>query len=315
MLKDSDSSLFITVVAIGLVSAALYLFWLRPLLPGTAGRAQRAPPVGTAGAARATAAQAAATASSNSNDTNASSKPKEKCTRTPPHVTPGSAELAVNGGSNILVDGLLAFRHSRAAIWEKELDAAEQALNRKDRAKILSRLLEEESPASASSSTPPAKGSTIVISIPAEDVGCSKLRRVLYLLATYYNLLVILAVPSAPSNEERTELIAKLRGLDDDDKKKKSSGSSTREATLEASNQLLPVDALPDHRIIVSSTSAGRVAFVRQVSRIELILDFDPEVKSILARFGHRVIAYGDDMEDEARDTADTSRLGRQLFA
>jgi hypothetical protein len=70
MLKDSDSSLFITVVAVGLVSAALYLFWLRPLLPGTAGRAQRVAPVGTAGAARASAAQAAATASNNNNSTN-----------------------------------------------------------------------------------------------------------------------------------------------------------------------------------------------------------------------------------------------------
>jgi hypothetical protein len=312
MLKDSDSSLFITVVAIGLVSAALYLFWLRPLLPGTAGRAQRVAPAGTAGAARVSAAQAAATASNdNNNNGNAPSKPKEKCTRTPPHVAPDSAELAVNGGSNILIDGLLAFRHSRAATWEKQLDAADQTLNRKDRARILSRLLEEESPAS-SSSAPPAKGSTIVVSIPVEDVGCSKLRRILFLLATYYNLLVILAVPSAPSKEERTKLIAKLRGLDEgDDKKKSSSGRSTPAA----STQLLPVDALPDHRIIVSSTFAGRVAFVRQVSRIELILDFDPEVKSILARFGHRVIAYGDNMEDEARGTADSSRLGRQLLA
>jgi hypothetical protein len=306
MLKDSDSSLFITVVVVGLVSAALYLLWLRPLLPGTAGRAQRVAPAGTAGAARASAAQAAATANNNNNNTNAPSKPKEKCTRTPLHVAPGSAELAVNGGSNILIDGLLAFRHSRAAFWEKQLDAAEQNLNRKDRARILSRLLEEESPTS-SSSTPPAKGSTIVVSIPVEDIGCSKLRRILFLLATYYNLLVILAVPSAPSKEERTKLIAKLRGLDDDDDKKKKSSA--------ASTQLLPVDALPDHRIIVSSTSAGRVAFVRQVSRIELVLDFDPEVKSILGRFGHRVIAYGENMEDEARDTADTSRLGRQLFA
>jgi hypothetical protein len=313
MLKDSDCSLFITVVAIGLVSAALYLFWLRPLLPGTAGRAQRVAPAGTAGAARASAAQAAATASNdNNNNANAPSKPKEKCTRTPPHVAPDSAELAVNGGSNILIDGLLAFRHSRAATWEKQLDAADQTLNRKDRARILSRLLEEESPAS-SSSAPPAKGSTIVVSIPVEDVGCSKLRRILYLLATYYNLLVILAVPSAPSKEERTKLIAKLRGLDEDDDKKKKSSSGR--STPAASTQLLPVDALPDHRIIVSSTSAGRVAFVRQVSRIELILDFDPEVKNILARFGHRVIAYGDNLEDEARDTADTSRLGRQLFA
>jgi hypothetical protein len=304
MLKNSDSSLFITIVVVGLVSAALYLFWLRPLLPGTAGRAQRVAPVGTAGAA-------ATASNNNNNNANAPSKPKEKCTRTPLHVAPDSAELAVNGGSNILIDGLLAFRHSRAAMWEKQLEAAEQNLNRKDRARILSRLLEEESPVSPSSSAPPAKGSTIVVSIPVEDVGCSKLRRILYLLATYYNLLVILAVPSAPSKEERTKLIAKLRGIGDDDKKKSSSGSSTPAA----STQLLSVDALPDHRIIVSSTSAGRVAFVRQVSRIELILDFDPEVKSILARFGHRVIAYGNDMEDDARDTADTSRLGRQLFA
>jgi hypothetical protein len=314
MSRDSDSSLFITVVVVGLVSAALYFVLLRPLLPGTA---QRAAPAGTAGAARGSAGQAAATANNNNNNanTNAPSIPKEKCTRTPPHVAPGSAELAVNGGSNILIDGLLAFRHSRAALWEKKLDAAEQTVNRKDRARILSRLLEEEIPASSSSSAPPAKGSTIVVSIPEEDVGCSKLRRVLHLLATYYNLLVILAVPSAPSKEERTTLIAKLRGLEDDDDNKKKKKSSSSSSISAASAELLPVDVLPDHRIIASSTSAGRVAFVRQVSRIELILDFDPEVKSILARFGHRVIAYGDNMEDGGSDAAGTSRLGRQLLA
>jgi hypothetical protein len=301
MSKDSDSSLFVTVVAVGVISAVLYLFWLRPLLPGAAVRTQRNA-TNTAGAARTSAGHAV----SNDNDSSAvSSKPKEKCTRTPPHVAPSSAELAVNGGSNILIDGLLAFRHGRAALWEKQLGADEQALNRKDRARILSRLLEDTDVShTATSSAPPAKGSTIVVSIPALEVGCSKLRRVLYLLATYYNLLVILAVPSALEKEERVKIITKLRGGNEDD--------NDNDNSDDRALNMLAVDVLPDHRIIISTTCAGRVAFVRQVSRIELVLDFDPEVKNVLARFGHRVIAYDENLEEEGGDG--TSRLGRKLF-
>jgi hypothetical protein len=46
----------------------------------------------------------------------------------------------------------------------------------------------------SSSSTPPAKGTTIVVSIPAEDVGCSKPDAQRWRLQSSG----ILAVPSAP---------------------------------------------------------------------------------------------------------------------
>ena len=139
--------------------------------------------------------------------------------------------------------------------------------------------------------SPPAKGTTIVIAIPSNDAECPKLRRVLYLLGTYYNLLLILAVDESFSEKDRMDKIKALRGDD----------PSTR----------LSADVLPDHRIVVASTVAGRVAFARQLQRIELVMDFDPEVTNNLSRFGHRVVVYG----ENAKVEMGTSKLGNHLLS
>lgn len=54
----------------------------------------------------------------------------------------------------------------------------------------------------------------------------------------------------------------------------------------------VPADVLPSHRIVAASTVAGRVAFVRQVQRVGLVVDFDPAVHEQLSRFGHKVMVY-----------------------
>jgi hypothetical protein len=279
-MKPDTDSLFSTSLVFGAITIVLYFLLVKPLMGGRAAVANTA-----------VAGQAPNAAATGSLLDAATSKTAEKCTRTPLHVSPSSAALAVNGGSNILVDGMLAFKHGRAAASEKQLSAPEQATNRKDRARILSILLADDSTA-----TPPIKGSTIVISIIAQDAGCAKLAQALYLLATYYNLLVLVVVPSdfdSSKAKDQANLLEKLRSTSKD-----TAGGLT-------------TNVLPDHRIVPCSTVAARVAFVRQVERIGLVIDFDPAVKDQLTRFGHRVVVY------DASPSVSTgiSRLGSQLFS
>lgn len=56
----------------------------------------------------------------------------------------------------------------------------------------------------------------------------------------------------------------------------------------------LPSQLVPPHRIVASSSSVGRIAFVRQI-RPELFFDYDVDVKDQLQRFGFQVILYGAD--------------------
>jgi len=223
-----------------------------------------------------------------------SSNPKtssrEACTRTPDHVSATSATVAHSGGANLLVDGLVAFRHTKAAAASKDTDQATQ--NRKERARVLTRLLmEDDGVSSAEATMPPSKGGTLLVSIPLADVGCPQLARVLYLLASYYSLMVVVAVDSKFSN--KTDRPAMLQQLYRDD-------------------GVLTKDILPEHRIVTSSTIAGRVAFARQLQRIEMVLEFDPEVRQNLSRFGHRVVLYN--TNKTTTNDKKTSMLGQKLL-
>jgi hypothetical protein len=160
--------------------------------------------------------------------------------------------------------------------------------NRKDRARVLSNFLSE-----TTVSTPPTKGGAVVVSVPVNEVECKDLRRVLYLLATYYSLLVIVTVEPSFTPKDLKGILHKLRGSADDD------------------GYLAP-EVLPDHRVTASSSVTGRVAFVRQLQRIELVLDYDEQVRDNLTRFGHRVILYGSTYD--AASSASTSRLGTALL-
>jgi hypothetical protein len=138
----------------------------------------------------------------------------------------------------------------------------------------------------------PARGSTIVVSIISSDVGCPKLRRVLYLLATFFNLLVIIHVgDNATTDEQLDRLVDKLRGSKDE----------------------LPDEVLPRHRIVAAQSIMGRVAFVRQLSRVEFVLDFDMKVRDEqLERFGYRVYIYGQQKSNSGKN--DESLLGSELL-
>lgn len=204
-----------------------------------------------------------------------------ECQSKPKHVSSSIAAVGLGGSNVILSDsGLVAFAHTEAASVVSNDSAASV---RQERAKILSRLCHPHPGASASGSSsgatpPPLKGSTLVVSISQATIkGSSCLPRILYVLGTFYNLVVIVGVDdsnilgnkggnAADGAALQTELVEQLRG-----------------------SSSLSEDILPSHRILVASTVTGRVALVRQLAKVAMVVDWDPEVDSQLTRFGYKV--------------------------
>ena len=109
--KDLDS-FYSTVVAFGLLTAAIYIFLLRPLLSGAPAR--RGPNVApTATRGRGGGRRASGAGDEGMTDPSSVRHKQPFCTRFPPHVASGSAKIAHSGGANLLVDGMLAFRHGK----------------------------------------------------------------------------------------------------------------------------------------------------------------------------------------------------------
>ena len=203
-------------------------------------------------------------------------------TRVPCHLSMASSRMVTSGGSNVLADGLVAFRHTHAACFPSG------ELLTSGRAKILAKLLsymdsETKKPILTS---PPVKGSLVVIAIPFNHVTCDKLRTVLHILGIYYNIILIVGVSE---ETHRATLISQLR-----------------DAPL-GGELPLPTEIIPDHRIILAQTAAGRIAVTRQLERVELVLDYDPDVVAQLRRFKHKVIACG-------VDTSSSRTLGHELL-
>lgn len=189
-----------------------------------------------------------------------------ECQAKPSHVVTSISATGL-GGSNVILSesGLVAFSHTQAASVVA-LDAA--AAVRQERAKILSRLC-----AGGGVSPPPSKGSTLVLSISQADMNhADTLRRVLYALGTFYNLVVIVAVGDGSSSKSEKDL-----------------KSSLVEQLLQSTDTRLTEQVLPLHRVILASTVTGRVALVRQLNKVAMVVDWDPEVETQLKRFGYKV--------------------------
>ena len=187
-------------------------------------------------------------------------KPKVIAAQVPDHVDPSIRDKVQAGGFNILADGLVSFRFTRASKMDQEIPEEEfLATTQKERARVLTRLLQGTPLKRA-----PSRGSIIVVTVLSSELHCKKLHRVLFLLATFYNLILIISLSGDES--DRRKLLSILR-----------TGGS------------LPASVLPDHRVILASTGAGRVAVVRQLQRVELTVDYDEEVSKTLSRFGHVV--------------------------
>jgi hypothetical protein len=175
------------------------------------------------------------------------------CQSKPKHVACPIA-VAGLGGSNILSSesGLVAFAYTQAAT----MVPTDATSLRQDRVKILSRLC-------TSGTLPPSKGETMVLSVSQADLG-EAVSRILYALGTFYNLVVIVGVVESESSTS-TNVVESLRTLG------------------------LAEDVLPSHRILKASKVTGRVALVRQLSKVALVVDWDSEVESQLSRFGFKV--------------------------
>ncbi|GKY94226.1 hypothetical protein MPSEU_000388400 [Mayamaea pseudoterrestris] len=266
MMDQSNlSSLLSTAFFAGFISLAIYMWFIHPYLPMQQQR--HAPPAPSPQLQQ------------EQQDKSASST--SKASQVPSHVSDQSAKIASSNGQNLLRDGLVAFVHTRAATDQETL-----SLHRTDRATVLAKLtlyskVENENGSIKTTQpvliSPPAKGSIVIVAVPVTDVGCTKLHRVLYLLATYYNLILVLGdADESHANDAaayKASLVQQLR-------------TAQEHAALSSA-------ILPNHRIILSSTITGRVALVRQVEKAELVLDYDVQVEQQLERFNRKVITYG----------------------
>jgi hypothetical protein len=297
---SSSSALLFAVV-----SFILYWLFLRPTAAApTTGRAGANATTGTHSTSvprrqrpRTPAAAAAAAADTNNmpstttvhiSMSEAAAEILNECQSKPKHVAASNTIVGLGGSNVILSDsGLVAFSYTEAASVVSSTEVA--ATLRQERAKILSRLCQK-----GGNTPPPGKGSTLVVSISQADImaksssssssSLASKAKILYDLATFYNLVVILAVDDPSSEKQpgaktdagtlKNELVEQLR---------RSSTSSDRMSLL------LSESVLPSHRILLASTVTGRVALVRQLAKVAMVVDWDPEVESQLTRFGYKV--------------------------
>mmetsp|Transcript_13384 Transcript_13384/g.12977 ORF Transcript_13384/g.12977 Transcript_13384/m.12977 type:complete len:284 (-) Transcript_13384:121-972(-) len=256
---DDIESLLMTVGALVITSFVGWYFIVRPVRRKAAAPPAVVPPeaVATSGRTRRQHfAPPSATQHRNNyidnNDDGILAMLRQK-TRVPPHYYLASASSTPQTHH----DGVVPFRQTKASIYDSSLASTDEDLlfqHRKDRARVFTRMFK---------SPPPPRGSCMVLAINAKS--CStKTSRVILLLASYYNLFLLLQ-------------------LDDDKMEEDFYVSQLR--------QVIPPNILPTHRIISTGSHVGRVAFCRQLPKQpELVLDFDDMVKSQLTRFGFQVM-------------------------
>jgi len=200
----------------------------------------------------------------------------------------------LNPLSHKLVDGVLPFRFCSASRYNLSLTKTEgttttAATNTttshassaacKETLQMLASIFYQKQ---NDSSIVPKRGCNVVISLDESTISSSstdKLKNILMVLGTTYNLFVILSLPlssSIPSN----------------DPKQIENKVSTYRAKLYQMG--LSFDVILPHRVIACSSLVGRVAFVRQL-KPDVVIDFDADMSEQLSRFGFRVIVVDND--------------------
>lgn len=182
-------------------------------------------------------------------------------TRVPPHYYLSTTSSM----PQVQHDGIVPFRQTKASTYDSSLATTNEDLlfqHRKDRARIFTRLFQ--------TSPPPPRGSCMVLAIHASS-SCTnpKTCRVIMLLASYYNLFLLLQMNDNEENDNNKE---------------------KQESYISQLREVIPSNILPTHRIIPTGSSVGRIAFCRQLPKQpELVLDFEELVKTQLTRFGFQV--------------------------
>ncbi|KAL7480002.1 hypothetical protein ACHAW6_005714 [Cyclotella cf. meneghiniana] len=230
--------------------------------------------------------------------------------RHPPHFVPPEKWDRSTSLSKYLLQGIVPFRSTHANGYETRLqkqqssdaDADIIVTHRKERARIFARLFSlsaEQEEGSSKKKPPPNRGANIVVTIQPSDVSCAKLQKAFMLLGTYYNLFVLV---------DAKDLFNKNNGGDGSKQKQQQQQqqqqreyiqnfrsellNSKKSTTTTAIPFRLNPQILPPHRIVFLSTPEGRVAFVRQLQGVELVVDGDEKVTRELERFGHCVLVY-----------------------
>eukprot|EP00429_Kryptoperidinium_foliaceum_P006287 CAMPEP_0176023570 /NCGR_PEP_ID=MMETSP0120_2-20121206/11502_1 /TAXON_ID=160619 /ORGANISM="Kryptoperidinium foliaceum, Strain CCMP 1326" /LENGTH=296 /DNA_ID=CAMNT_0017356737 /DNA_START=103 /DNA_END=989 /DNA_ORIENTATION=- len=289
---EEDAEFFSSGSALwlALVSLILYWFFLRPTPPPDSGANRQAAPNHTRptttgrrnvpdprrrGPVENVGNMAESTRTGSNNTSEAAMEVLLTCPNLPPHVAVDTATAGM-GGCNILLgeSGLVAFGSTSAGSAALSSSSATATSERRqERANILSRLLK-------SGKVPPSKGSTVVFGLEAKDILSSsaapKLSKILYAMATFYNVVVIVGV-----DEESSQMSVKESM---EMQKKVSQALYEKHAEGALTDSILPL-----HRVLVSSTVAGRIALVRQLSKVSLVVDWDSEVDAQLTRFGYQV--------------------------
>ena len=236
--------------------------------------------------------------------------------RKPPHSS------LKTGKSHLGHSGILPFKCTLAATYESRKqsnqhlkdggetgrDDSVQLTNRKDRARIFTKLF--ASNRSGGSLSPPGRGSNIIVSIPASEICCPKLRRVLLLLGTYFNLFLLISLPDEREGGGGDNNLKSQEKIYKDDKLKMNELIRVLRGGNNKMSDALPEDVIPSHRIVGTNSISSKVAFVRQLPKSPaFVLDFEAEMSSQLTRFGFTVLTYS-----PAEEGSHTSGLGLEMI-
>lgn len=322
-------------MVVGMVSWMLYISWTQPVPQPRRPTERRAQPQGRQPMESASNNVVNHnTGSSNIGPSSSARALLTRCQVLPPHVDTSSVPDASRGypsnsatsrvsssREDMLVDGIVAFRHTKAAatVGKGDQDPATSStrnatIMRKERALLLSRLLSNanESASSSPAKNPPkvVRGSILVAAIPVDDVACGKLRHILHLLATYFNVFILIhthsdtqqqqqdgSLSSNSSNMTMSQVLQQRDAIIHQLRKPFSSTSlPTKSDGIDADDSSFCLNdaILPAHRILVTTSAAGRIAFCRQLDsqRVQLVVDFDSSVKTELNRFGYRRVYF-----------------------
>ena len=254
-----------------------------------------------------------------------------------PNALPGSSIATLRADlSGCLLNGIIPFRSTFASGYESKLQQHQQqqqqqsqtdndviVKNRRERARIFARMFSSPTKKAGAktptpSSKPPNRGANIVITVHHSDITtinercyCTKLQKVLYLLGTYYNVFVLVHLDD--DEEEKKKVGGNIanggEGVNYHTKKLRTTLLNNNNQQQHEGGYILNEQIIPPHRIIVTSTTRSRVAFVRQLNGTELVMDYEEEeVTKELERFGFRVLCYPREKE------GDGSALGKFLI-
>eukprot|EP00980_Cylindrotheca_fusiformis_P013486 scaffold3437_cov113-Cylindrotheca_fusiformis.AAC.53 len=211
-----------------------------------------------------------------------------ECQSKPSFVKTDLEKIGI-GGYNALIDGLVAFSHTQAS--SSLSSGGTSAMDRTERARVLSRLLTTASASTGTVVPPPGKGSTIVVALsPLEtslmassDKQKKQLSHILSILGSYYTLIVVGTISNTNANASTSTTTTTAAMMKEQEKNQKQ-----MQDILFSSGELTE-SILPKHRILMASSKIGRIALVRQLARVELVVDYEDEVQKELGRFGYKV--------------------------